>query len=232
MNKIGAYDLNSITRGDARELAKEIPDGSVDMIFTDPPYPKEFLPLYDWLCLEAMRVLKPGGFCCFIAPSMWLDEVFAFARAAGLKFYFKIETLNDGDKPIIWPRKIMNCSKPVLMWTKGDGSIVVPNMLSVYLGQGPDKRFHHWGQDKGSARYVISYCLGDDIHSKKYPAIRPAVLFEPFAGGGATLEAAASLGVDYIAFELDPVAYDTSCARMNGFVPPTVEKNQMALAIA
>jgi len=231
MKQLGPYDLNSITLGDARELSKDIPDESVDMIFTDPPYPKEFIPLYGWLCCEAMRVLKPGGFCCFIASSLYLDRIFSMASASGLSYYFKIETLNTRDKPIIWPRKILNASKPILMWSKGPAAIIVPNMVSTYNGQGPDKRFHNWGQDEGSARYVISYCLGDDQHSRKYKPIRPAVLLEPFCGGGATLNAAKTLNVDYVAFENDPIAFEMSRARMEGYIPKTVEKDQMPLCI-
>lgn len=220
-------NLNSITVGDARELCASIPDESIDMIFSDPPYPKEFIPLYGWMCNEAMRVLKPGGFCCFIAASMYLDQIFKMAIDSGLKYYFKIEALNTKDKPVIWPRKILNASKPILMWTKGDASIRVHGMVSIYSGQGPDKRFHHWGQDEGSARYVISYCLGDEAHKENW--IRPAVLLEPFCGGGATLEACKQIGVDYIAFEIDPVAAETARMRMAGFTPVTMEKDQYAL---
>ena len=53
---IGPYELDRIITGDARELAKAIPDESVDLIFTDPPYPREFLPLYGWLAETAARV--------------------------------------------------------------------------------------------------------------------------------------------------------------------------------
>ena len=41
--------MNEIITGDARELAKDIPDNSIDLIFTDPPYAKEYIPLYGWL---------------------------------------------------------------------------------------------------------------------------------------------------------------------------------------
>lgn len=229
--KLGPYKFDEIHQGDARELSKRIPDDSVDMIFTDPPYSKAFIPLYGWLCNEAMRILKPGGFCCFIAASLYLDRIFSMASASGLSYYLKIETLNTLDAPIIWPRKVLNRSKPILMWTKGKGEIVVPNMSSIYNGQGPDKRFHNWGQDEGSARFVISYALGDG-EGKKYKHKRPAVLLEPFCGGGATLEACKALGVNFVAFELDPKAAEISRQRMAGFVPPTVEKNQAALQLA
>lgn len=216
MSDLGPYPLNTVTAGDARQLSKLIPDESVDMIFTDPPYSKEFIPLYGWVANEAMRVLKPGGFCCFIAASMYLDEIFLMSRAAGLKYYFKVETINGKEKPLIWPRKVLNASKPVLMWTKGDAAIRVHGMVSVYNCDQADKRFHTWGQDVGSAKFVISYCLGD----KEKSWLRPAVLLEPFAGGGATLEACKALGVDYVAFELDANMAATARARMKGYVPP------------
>ena len=38
MDKLGNFDLNRIYTGDARILAKGIPDASVDLIFTDPPW--------------------------------------------------------------------------------------------------------------------------------------------------------------------------------------------------
>ena len=71
---LGPYELgpnntpeNGIYTGDARELAKEIPDESVDLIFTDPPYKKQFQYLYEWLPGEAARVLKQDGFVlCYV----------------------------------------------------------------------------------------------------------------------------------------------------------------------
>lgn len=36
--KLGLYELNCIYVGDAQELAKTIPDESIDLIFTSPPY--------------------------------------------------------------------------------------------------------------------------------------------------------------------------------------------------
>ena len=45
MTTLGPYDLNTIITGDARELAKAIPDESVDLIFTDPVYDRRGLSL-------------------------------------------------------------------------------------------------------------------------------------------------------------------------------------------
>ena len=59
--QIGAYPLNTVIQGDSRELAKSIPDESVDLIFTDPVY--ENIDDYAWLSETAQRILKPNSAC-------------------------------------------------------------------------------------------------------------------------------------------------------------------------
>lgn len=64
---------NAIVTGDARELASAIPDESVDLIVTDPPYnvgkdygaevddslaDEEYLEWYRWICSESYRVMR------------------------------------------------------------------------------------------------------------------------------------------------------------------------------
>ncbi len=49
-----------VLHGDFRDI--EIPNESIDHIISDPPYPREYLPLWSDLSLMASRVLKPGGF--------------------------------------------------------------------------------------------------------------------------------------------------------------------------
>lgn len=203
-------ELNRIYTGDARELSLAIPDSSVDLIFTDPPYQKEYLPLYGWLAEMAARVLKPGGFLCAMAGGYYLDEVFRLMSGKGLNWYFKIEAFNGGDAPVLFPRRIVTRTKPVLMWTKGKGVIQIWNMTDVYQGQGKDKRFHRWGQDVGSARYCIEYIVGTG---------NKATLLEPFAGGGSTLVACKALGVDFIAFEIDPETAESARERLAGTMP-------------
>lgn len=38
MSKVGPFDLDSVVCGDSYKLIKEIPDKSIDMIYTDIPY--------------------------------------------------------------------------------------------------------------------------------------------------------------------------------------------------
>ena len=47
--------------GDCVEVMRTLPDGCVDLICTDPPYPKEYEYLYGAMAKEAKRVLRRGG---------------------------------------------------------------------------------------------------------------------------------------------------------------------------
>src|SRR4030042_2028362 len=65
--------LNKIFRGDCEEVLKELPDNSIDLIFTSPPYADQRAKTYggikpdryvDWFMPKAaqfLRVLKPTG---------------------------------------------------------------------------------------------------------------------------------------------------------------------------
>ena len=71
--------INSVILGDCLEKVKDLPDDSVDLIVTDPPYGIDFMG-NDWdkavptveIWKECLRVLKPGAFA-FIMSSPRLD---------------------------------------------------------------------------------------------------------------------------------------------------------------
>src|SRR5712692_1712835 len=60
--KLAGENLGIIT-GDFREAGSTVPDNSVQLILTDPPYDGESVPLYAALAKFAARVLMPGGLC-------------------------------------------------------------------------------------------------------------------------------------------------------------------------
>jgi len=67
LRKALAEEAKSLTinidlrHGDFKEVLADIPDGSVDCIITDPPYPYEFIECWSDLAVFAKRVLKPNG---------------------------------------------------------------------------------------------------------------------------------------------------------------------------
>ena len=87
MATLGNFELDQIYTGDARELAKGIPDNSVDLIFTDPPWDDASMPLYQWLAECSSRVLRPGGFVLAYTGNDWLPEIMGYFDNAGLDWF-------------------------------------------------------------------------------------------------------------------------------------------------
>jgi DNA modification methylase len=198
--------LNTITCGDARELSRSIPDESIDLIFTDPPYLQKYMSLYDWLAEEAARVLKPGGFCLAYCGDFHKYEAMV-AMGNHLDYYWDFVAFGTGFGPMIWAKKIIARHKSILAFSKGKG-LPRMNTLSIWVGGGQDKRFHTWGQDESTARYYIDCftSLGD-------------IVWEPFCGGGTTPAVCRQLKRDFIAFEIDPDSADIARKRIETTQP-------------
>lgn len=194
MRKIGPYEMNSIITGDATVLAKSLPDNSINLIFTDPPYLGEYLPVYYSIFQHAARILKPNGFLLAYVGGYWKDEIMAEARKH-LKYFWDYIVWEPGNSPVNWPRKTIARNKSILAYTRKDAENALPNtqVLSVWLGGGEDKRFHVWGQDESQARYFI------DCFSK-----RGDMVLDFCSGGGTTPYVAKMLDRKFLAFEIDP----------------------------
>lgn len=213
---------NAIVTGDARELAKALPDASVDLIFTDPPYLRDFLPLYGWLATEAARVLKPGGFVLAYAGNVWKAEIMRyFADVPGLTYFWDFVAMHSGMGAIVWNRRVVARHKSILSFVKGEGRPRC-NVLGVWTGSGADKRYHTWGQDESTARYYIDCfsAVGD-------------IVLDPFCGGGTTPAMARLLDRQYLAFELDPAMAEKARVRLATvqplLFPPELGQERLAL---
>jgi DNA-binding CsgD family transcriptional regulator len=101
--------------GDFRKLAHLIPDESAELVFTDPPYDRDAIPLYGAAALEAARILQPGGsMICYCGHHM-LPEVLP-VMIQHLKYFWIGAAVHDGGpmtrmkyygiiagfKPLIW----------------------------------------------------------------------------------------------------------------------------------
>src|SRR5262249_32465256 len=70
----------SAPTGDFQSVLADLPDDSVDLVFTDPPYLSADLPIYGDLGAFAKRVLKPGGSLVCYAPTYNLMAVTDLVR--------------------------------------------------------------------------------------------------------------------------------------------------------
>uniref|UniRef100_A0A6M3LIU1 Putative methyltransferase n=1 Tax=viral metagenome TaxID=1070528 RepID=A0A6M3LIU1_9ZZZZ len=192
--------------GDAISISQEIvAPGSVDLIFTDPPYPKEYHYCYEFLAIEAARVLKPNGFLIAYAGPYWKHKVM-MTLGEHLDYYYDFILLHGGDTTILWPRRIISGYKSLLCYTlKGSKALPVTNVLGKYNGAGGDKRFHRWGQEANSARYYI------DVFSREGDLV-----VDYFLGAGTFAEACKAINRNFIGFENNKETFNIARARVDG----------------
>src|SRR6266567_7191369 len=198
--------MNEILLGDCRELIQSIPDNSIDLIFTDPPYDKESIHLYAWLAEAAARILKPSGFIIFYVGNLYTDETMAEFRKH-LDFFTICMTYEPGTNIKLWHRNVIQVSKPMPVYNKPPMRKAYHQMISAFRTNN-DKSFHKWGQDIACARYYIQ-CLSQPGET----------VLEPFAGGGTTCIAAMQEGRNFIAFEKDLGSWEKATKRLQTFQP-------------
>lgn len=184
--------LDNILTGDFADIGPTLADESIDTIITDPPYPKEFLPVYKTLAVQAARLLKPGGSLIVMCGQSYLPEILKM-MTDHLAYYwtFSYQTPG-GQSPQIWKAKINTFWKPLLWFVKGDykgdwhGDVIKSDVNDN------DKRHHHWGQsESGMKRIVENFTTDGDT------------VLDPFVGGGTTGVASIVLGRKFIGIDLD-----------------------------
>jgi len=187
-----------ILYGDFREVTRDIPDNSIDLIFTDPPYDKDSIPLLRDLALLAVRVLKPSGFLAVMYGQNHIPEFFnAILSVPNLSYYWSIALHMPEAKDIFFEKNVHILWKPIFIFQK-EPYIRVERVFKDYISEPkPDKSVHEWRQDIGSAIHVIkSFSREEDF------------ILDPFAGTGTVIEASLILNRRIIAVEKDKEVYE------------------------
>ena len=190
-----------LIQGDFREVAADILDGSIDLILTDPPYPAEYIYLFDDLALLAGRVLKPGGLLAAMVGQLYLPQ-YIERLSSQLTYHWTLAYLTlGGQSPQIWPKRINTFWKPILVFSNGkyDGDWIG----DVSRSDNNDKRFHKWGQSESGMFDLI------DRLSKPGDTV-----LDPFCGGGTTGLAAIVSHRLFIGIDNDPSAIQTAANRL------------------
>ena len=189
--------------GDFRELIKDLGDDSIDLVLTDPPYSKEYLPLWKDLAREAARVLKPGSFLIVYSGQAHLLEVLNMLSQY-LEYYWLGMLYHKGPTGQRFEVNMWNRAKPILFYQKPPHQKQSLWLEDVILSEAPDKDNHRWGQSiEPLSKLIEVFCPQNGI------------VLDPMAGGCSVIEAASITRRQVIAYEIDMDAYQKAKERFS-----------------
>lgn len=190
-----------IKHGDFRQVL-DLPDGSVDAIITDPPYPAEFLDLFSDLSDLAARILKPSGVLVAMVGHLYLREYMARLDEK-MSFRWVAAYIMPGPRARVHPARVSTGWKPLLVYERSDATGGPALVDDLFLSDGDDKDHHHWGQSEcGFASIVERFTQPGDL------------VVDPFLGGGTTAVVCRDLGRSFIGCDVDADAVQTSRERV------------------
>ena len=202
------YDY--IECGDCLELMKEIPDKSIDLIVTDPPYGKKADKGTNGFGTSKNRRYQ-GGWDNQRPDKQVFDEMFRISKNLiifGANYF--CDMLPFSNHWIFWDKKgDISFKNPF-----ADGELIYTTFTSpikkvVFKQQGfitdsKDKRYHPTQKPSELIQMLIEqYSKEGDI------------VLDPFLGSGTTAVACVNTNRHYIGFEKEPKYYDIACKRLD-----------------
>jgi site-specific DNA-methyltransferase (adenine-specific) len=221
--------MTDLRLGDCLELMKDIPNKSIDLVVTDPPYKiiqggctnkavrfkgsteqqlkngtlfkENDIKFSDWIP-EVYRVLKEDSHCYIMSNDRNLKELLNVCEETGFK--------------------LLN----ILVWGKSKHS---PNRYYMkncefiaLLRKGKAKNINNMGTKQ--------LLLVDNVENKKHPSEKPTklmqilienssqendIILDPFMGSGSTGVACINANRRFIGIELDEKYFEIACERIN-----------------
>ena len=227
-------EINTIHFGDAYKLIKELPDKSVDLIVTDPPYQIDGLHkdsgilkgrknshntqllqnnLGDGIDLkildEFVRVMKKINIYLWCNKEQIYDYLTYFVKERGCKFEIIIWA-KDNPAPFLNGHYLKDKEYCLFFWEKGVK--VKPTFetgKTVYLSKVNIEDKKQYGHPTIKPLDIIKNII-------KNSSGGGSIILDPFSGSGTTCVAAKELGRNYIGFEIDKKYHQISLDRLNG----------------
>jgi hypothetical protein len=187
--------------GDLDEVHVDIPDASVDVIITDPPYPREYLYTFELLARVAQRILKPGGSLLTFVPHIYLPEILQ-TMGGYLRYHWVLAYVQPGASARVHGRNTLVGWKPIAWFTKGEIG-AHHYVYDVVYSEKRDKSHHVWGQSQGGIATLV----------ERFSNVGETVC-DPYMGGGTTAVAAVKLGRRFIGIDRDADAIEHTRRRL------------------
>ena len=216
--------LNKVTCGDCLEIMKQIPDKSIDLVLTDPPYniaKAEWDKIDNYIewckswIKECKRVLKKSGSLYVFCSQTYQAEFDLMLRK-----YFKIENR------IIWyyeggipAKKHFSYYHEPIFYCRVNEKDYTFNVDDIRIKQKTDRKGNNpKGKNCGDVWYIPNLA-GRFLVSTGHPTQKPLKLIkrmmlassnkgdtvlDPFLGSGTTAVACKELGRNFIGIEISP----------------------------
>lgn len=185
-------------------LDEDIPAESVDVIITDPPYPADYIELFDTLGELAARVLKPGGSLIAMTGQRYLPQYLSLL-GKHLKYHWTLAYHTPGGQAVqLWTEEVNTFWKPVLWFVKDDRDARwVSDFISTPVNAN-DKEHHKWGQSIPGMKAIVERFSNQGD-----------VILDPFLGGGTTGLVAKQLKRKFIGVDVDEEAAKIAIKRIH-----------------
>jgi site-specific DNA-methyltransferase (adenine-specific) len=195
--------------------------GSARLIFTDPLYHREHLPLYSELAAWAAKVLQPGGLLVTYLGTSFLPEVVS-RLGQHLTYVWTCSAVFAGERTTIHDRHIRTGWKPLLVYS--NGPYQPADWTTDVITRPKEKRLHRFQQPELDAEFVIRRLTKEQD-----------VILDPFCGSGTTAAVCKRLNRRCVTTDIDPNAVAITRGRVRAtrvadpLVRPTIMTARMPM---
>ena len=221
------YDY--IEQGDCLNLLKQLPDKSIDLVVTDPPYviDNKGGGLYTQEDKQYVKQLEgiKDGFSTEVLDELCrvMKNINIYLWCSQKQLFPLIEYFVEGKK----------CNFNLITWHKTNP---IPACGNKYLTDTEyclffrEKGVKIYGEFSTKFTYYVTPLNQKDKKLYNHPTIKPLdiiqnlvvnssmegdLVLDPFLGSGTTAVACVNTNRHYIGFELDPQYYDIACKRLD-----------------
>lgn len=186
---------------DFNDVLPEIEENYVDLIFTDPPYPKKYLHLYGEMASHAKYNLKDGGSLMSIIPHYAIPKVI-FDISQHLKWRWMMCMWQEKGSHARMAMGIEVLWKPIGWWVKNSWKNGQGFVVDGFESLKKEKKNHEWEQNLNWSDYLLKFS-------------KPGyIVCDPMMGSGTVGITCVRNSRNFIGIEKDRVAYETAKERI------------------